>query len=239
MGDLIHRFLWCDDAKQNGKALYYDNSYMKYYTIHCMSLLSWNSDVANYTALSIEFIHEDNEYKDTLHMHQNKQHSHSPHCNCKSCFNNFFCVRYILTATPILRVRAFAALAIGFGQHALWTVKVTISIIKLPRPWESVHQPFCCTIPLRYPIMPGRVKWCRSQCFCNISPKGTYSCLAWFNPVISLHFHAAALLVRDSELWPIVQIRTWKAWHHWVSSSCKPSQQKRLCSCSWSWATHP
>ena len=55
--------------------------------------------------------------------------------------------------------------------------------------------------------MPGRVKWCRSQCFCNISPKGTYSCLAWFNPVISLHFHAAALLVRDSELWPIVQIR--------------------------------
>ena len=114
MGDLIHRFLWCDDAKQNGKALYYDNSYMKYYTIHCMSLLSWNSDVANYTALSIEFIHEDNEYKDTLHMHQNKQHSHSSHCNCKSCFNNFFCVRYILTATPILRVRAFAALAIWF-----------------------------------------------------------------------------------------------------------------------------
>lgn len=95
MGDLIHRFLWCDDAKQNGKALYYHNSYMKYYTIHCMSLLSWNSDVANYTVLSIEFIYEDNEYKDTLHMHQNKQHSHSPHCNCKSCFNNFFCVRYI------------------------------------------------------------------------------------------------------------------------------------------------
>jgi len=31
--------------------------------------------------------------------------------------------------------------------------------------------------------------------------------LLGFSPVISLHFHAAALLVRSSELWAIVQMR--------------------------------
>jgi len=100
------------------------------WSIHCRSLLSWNSDVARYTVLSIEFIYENNEYKGTLHMHQNKQHSHSSHCNCKSCFNIFFYVWYILTATPILRVSFFTARATWFGQHyeqSRWQVtKATI-----------------------------------------------------------------------------------------------------------------